>query len=179
MSARRSYEPTHLKPAARRPLRARVFAAAIVLALVGVGGIALAYWHASGSGTGSAATATAAAVTLSPGTSALTLYPGGHVDVALTVANSNTTALIMGSLALDSTQGASGFAVDAAHAACATSTLSFSPQTNAGAGWNVPAMVGTTNGTLAITLPDALHMSVDAANACQGAQFTVYMVAGS
>jgi hypothetical protein len=95
------------------------------------------------------------------------------------VANSNTTALIMGSLALDSTQGASGFAVDAAHAACATSTLSFSPQTNAGAGWNVPAMVGTTNGTLAITLPDALHMSVDAANACQGAQFTVYMVAGS
>ena len=102
----------------------------------------------------------------------------GQVDVTLTVSNPNTTVLVMGSLALDTTQGASGFAVDVAHAACTTASLTFTSQTNAGAGWNVPAMTGTTDGSLAISLPDALHMSVDAANACQGAQFTVYLVAG-
>jgi len=118
-------------------------------------------------------------VTLSPGTPALTLYPGGQVDVALTVSNPNPTILLMGSLALDTTQGASGFAVDPAHAACATASLAFTSQTNSGAGWHVPAMTGTTDGTLAITLPNALHMSVDAADACQDAQFTVYLAAGS
>ena len=33
------------------------------------------------------------------------------------------------------------------------------------------------DGSLAITLPTALAMSTSAANACQGATFTVYLVA--
>lgn len=179
MSARNGYQPAHRKPPARRPVRARLAIATIVVALFGAGGVALAYWGGSGSGTGTATSGTAAAVTLSPGTPALNLYPGGQVDVALTVSNPNPTVLVLGSLALDTTQGASGFAVDTAHAACATAALTLASQSNAGAGWSVPAMIGTTDGTLAITLPNALHMSVDAATACQGAQFTVYLTAGS
>jgi len=179
MSARNSYEPAHRKPPIQRSVRARLILATIVVALIGTGGVALAYWGGSGSGTGTATTGTAAAVTLSPGTPALDLYPGGQVDVTLTVSNPNPTILVMGSLALDTTQGASGFGVDTAHAACATATLTFTPQTNAGAGWNVPAMTSTTDGSVAITLPNALHMSLDAANACQGARFTVYLAAGS
>ena len=75
---------------------------------------------------------------------------------------------------LDITQGASGFGVDAAHAAasCGTGSLSFTTQTNAGAGWTIPA-----HGSLPITLANALSMNINAVNACQGASFTVYLKA--
>jgi hypothetical protein len=75
-------------------------------------------------------------------------------------------------LTLDSTQGTGGFSVDAAHSGCTLSALSFATQTNGGSGWNVP---GT--GNLAITLPAAVTMATSAANACQGATFTVYLLA--
>ncbi len=147
--------------------------------MTGAGGIALAYWHASGSGTGSATTGVAEAVTVAPGTPARTLYPGGQADVALIVSNPNTTIVTIGSLSLDPTQGTGGFAVDAADSACDTSVLSFTTQTNAEAGWRVPAKSGAVNGALAVNLPNALAMTTGAANACQGARFTVYLTAGS
>jgi hypothetical protein len=43
----------------------------------------------------------------------------------------------------------------------------------------VPARVGTGDAALSITLPNALAMEVNAANACQGAVTTVYLAAGS
>jgi hypothetical protein len=162
----------------RRPVRELLVAATVILTVIGTAGIALAYWRAGGTGTGTASTGTASAVTLSPGTPAVTLYPGGQSDVTLTVSNPNTTAVTIATLALDTTQGTGGFAVDAGHVGCAVSALSLSTQTNAGAGWTVPAKTGTVNGVLAITLPNALAMATGAANACQGAQFTVYLVAG-
>jgi hypothetical protein len=73
-------------------------------------------------------------------------------------------------LALDTTQGTSGFAADAAHAACALAALSFATQSNGGAGWTVPG-----GSVVALTLPNAISMSTNAANACQGATFTVYL----
>ena len=150
----------------------------VLLGEVLIGG-AYAYWLGSGGGTSSGSTATTVAVTLSPGSPSATLYPGGQAAVVLTASNPNPSPVHFDALALDATLGAAGFAVDTDHSACALSALSFSTQTNAGSGWVVPATVGGTSGTLSITMTDALSMHVDAANACQGARFTVYLVATS
>lgn len=163
----------------RTPRRMLLTSLLVVLAVAIGGGVANAFWSGSGSGTGSGATGTTVAVTLSPGAPAAALYPGGQADVVLTVSNPNESPVFIGSLALDAGQGTGGFAVDAGHPGCALGTLSFITQTNGGAGWTVPAKVGAVNGTLPITLTNALSMGVGAANACQGASFTVYVAAGS
>jgi hypothetical protein len=134
-------------------------------------------WHNSGAGTGAATTGTSVAVTLSPGTATAGLYPGGQANVVLTVTNSNLSAVPISSLGGDTGQGTAGFAVDAGHSGCAVGVLSFATQTNGGSGWTVPAKVGAVNGTLPITLTNALTMGIGAANACQGATFTVYLAA--
>lgn len=161
-----------------RHLSRRLLVASLlaILALPG-GGTAFAYWRASGSGAGSATAGTNVAVTLSPGTPTATLYPGGQADVLLTVSNPNASPVRIGSLALDTGQGTSGYAVDAGHSGCAVATLSYTTQTNGGAGWTVPGKVGAVDGTLAITLTNALAMGAAAANACQGATSTVYLAA--
>jgi hypothetical protein len=180
ITASGSTRPSRPGHRATRSTRRRLAATAgVLIATICIGGMALAYWRTSGTGSGAATTGVAVAVTLSPGTPALTLYPGGAADVTLIVSNANRTAVLVGSLVLDPTQGTSGFGVDAAHSACATSALSFTTQTNGGAGWLVPAKTGITNGALAIDLPDSLTMNVGAVDACQGAQFAVYLVAGS
>jgi hypothetical protein len=165
--------------AGRRRWTRLIGVAVAVLAVLSATGIALAYWTASGTGTGTATTGRAAAVSLTPGTPLATLYPGGAAGVTLTVANPNHTAVTIGSFVLDLTQGNGGFAVDAAHPACDTSALGFATQTNAAAGWRVPARTGAVDGALAISLPSALAMSTDAENACQGALFLVYLTAVS
>lgn len=156
----------------RMPRRMPLAVLLVILALP-VGGAAFAYWSGSGSGAGSATSGTTVAVTLSPVTSVAALYPGGQTDVVLAVSNPNASPVHIGSLELDTGQGTLGFAVDADHSGCATSTLSFTTQTNLGAGWTVPA-----NDTLSVTLTNALVMGVGAANACQGATTTVYLAAG-
>ncbi len=162
----------------RRPGGALALAL-IVLLVVAVGGGANAYWRASGSGTGSGTTGTTTNVTLSPGTAAAGLYPGGTTDVELDVGNPNPSPVRLVSLGLDTTRGTGGFAVDAGHSGCTPlSTLSLAPQTNGGAAWTVPARAGAVNGVLAITLTGALAMSTSAADGCQGASFTVYLAAG-
>jgi hypothetical protein len=138
--------------------------------LVAVAGAAFAYWTTSGGGSAAATTGGTAALTLSPATPTAELYPGGQAAVVTTVANPNAAIVRIGSLALDPSQGTGGFAVDAAHSGCAVSTLGFTTQTNGGAGWTVPA-----HGSLPLTLTGAVSMSASAANACQGATFTVYL----
>jgi len=142
--------------------------------LVVVGGAAYAFWTTSGSGSAAATTSGTAAMTLSPATPTAELYPGGQAAVVATVANPNASTVRIGSLALDPTQGNGGFGVDAAHPGCAVSTLSFTTQTNGGAGWTVPG-----HGSLPLSLAGALSMSTSAANACQGATFTVYLKVAS
>jgi hypothetical protein len=151
----------------------------LVLAVVLAAGSAFAFWSANGAGDGSGSTATVTAVTLSPGVAAADLRPGGVGAVVLRVTNPNDAAADVGSLALDVSQGDDGFAVDAAHAGCGLEELTYTTQTNAGAGWTIPARVGGEDGTLSITLPDAIAMSGDAANACQGANLTIYLVVGA
>jgi hypothetical protein len=163
----------------RRAVRASLLVFLVAVVLADIGGAAHAFWHSTGTGTGSGTTATTgSAVTLSPGTPTASLFPGGHANVVLNVSNPNTAIVHLGSLALDPSSGTVGFAVDAGHSGCATSTLSFTAQTNAGAGWTVPAKAGSVNGALSITLTNALGMDTTAANACQGATFVVYMAVG-
>lgn len=150
----------------------------LVAASAGLGGVANAYWGGAGSGAGAGTTGTGHLITISPDSPTTGLYPGGHSDVTATLTNANTLEMAVGSFVLDTSQGTSGFAVDGGHSGCAVSTLTFTTATNSGSGWTVPAKVAGVNGTLPVTLTNALAMGVGAANACQGAAFTVYLAAG-
>ena len=158
--------------------RTTLIAAALLVLILGTLGSAYGYWTATGAGSGTAATGTAVAVTLSPATPATQLYPGGQSAVTLVVTNPNPFVVRIRQLALDLTQGTGGFAVDAGHTGCTLSTLGFTTQSNGGSGWDVPARVGLVDGSLTITLANALAMGATAANSCQGANFTVYLSAG-
>ena len=146
---------------------------ALVLLVLLAAGSATAYWAASGSGSGSGGTGTAQAVTLSPATPTAALFPGGQASVVLTATNPNVFSVRVGSLALDTGQGTGGFAVDGGHSGCGLAALSFTTQTNAGAGWTILA-----SDVLSVTLTNALSMTAAAANACQGASLTVFLAAG-
>lgn len=158
-----------------RTTRRRASLVAAVLAVLALGTItgASAYWAGSGGGSGSAATGTTQAVTLSPAIATAQLQPGGQAGVELSITNPNPGSVRVGSLALDTTQGSGGFAVDGSHSACVLTTLSFTTQTNGGSGWTVPGA-----GSLRVTLANSLSMNTSAASACQGASFTVFLKAG-
>ncbi|MEU4391481.1 hypothetical protein [Kribbella sp. NPDC023855] len=137
-----------------------------------------AFWSGSGDGVAGGNSGTALSLTMTPGTPTTRLAPGSTAGVVLTISNPNLFSVRITELSLDAGTGTGGFAVDAAHAGCATSTLTYTQQTNGGAGWTVPAKAGAVNGSLPVTLPAALAMSAAAANACQGAEFTVFLLAG-
>lgn len=157
-----------------------VIAAAVAVGVVGAATGAYAYWSANGGGgSGTASVATPANLTISPATPSASLYPGGSTTVVATISNPNPTAAHIPSLVLDTSQGSGGFAVDSSHTGCTTAlaALTFTDQS---AGWDVPAKVGSTNGSLSPTLSaTALRMGTGAASACQGAVFTVYLKVGS
>jgi hypothetical protein len=151
--------------------RGLVFPTTLVLAAAGSVAGAFAFWAGAGGGAGTAGTGTTQPVQLTPASSA-TLLPGGQATVSLTVANPNPGSVRIGSLSLDTSQGSVGFAVDAPHASCVLSVLSFATQTNGGAGWTIAAA-----GSSTVTLPNALSMGPAAADACQGASITVHLKA--
>jgi hypothetical protein len=144
----------------------------VIVLVVAVAGVAVARWSTSGSGASSANTGTTADLTITPGTPTAALYPGGTSAVVLTLHNPGIAAVQVGSLALATDEGVDGFEVDAAHPGCDEQSLSYTTQTNGGAGWSVPA-----GGTLAITLAGALALSTSADDGCQGATFTVHLAA--
>ncbi len=160
-------------------LRSRIALRLVVfVTTLAAGSTALASFTTTGHGSGPATVGTTLPITLTSGVPTAQLYPGGQSDVAVTVDNPNAISIHIGSLSLSTGQGTAGYAVDGGHAGCATSALSFTTQTNAGAGWTVPAKVGSTDGSLSIDLSNAVALSASAANACQGASFTVYLTAG-
>jgi hypothetical protein len=97
--------------------------------------------------------------------------------VILTIKNPNSAPVRFAALTLDTGQGAGGYAVDPGHSGCALAAIVYSTQSNGGAGWTVPGKAGATDGTLAVTLVNALSMAPDAVNACQGAGFTAFLKA--
>ncbi len=152
----------------RRKARVAVAVTAVIVPLA-VTTAAYGYFTAVGSGHGSGSSSTGQSLSISPGTPSDALYPGGAASVVLTIANPSGASVHVSSLQLDTSQANTGFAVDAAHSLCSTGALSFTIQSG---GWDVPA-----HGSLPISLPDAIAMSTAAANACQGATFTVYLEA--
>lgn len=139
---------------------------------------AFAYWTGTGSATATTVLPNTQPITFSTGIPTGQLYPGGTASVAIVAHNPNDFFLQIPSLELDTDEG-EPFAVDAAHSACGVAALSFVAQDNGGAGWSVPPQVGSTDGTLEIDMPTAMHMTTTAANACQGATFTVRLLAPS
>ena len=158
---------------ARTFRRSVVVSAALLVLVLGIAATSWTYFRGTGSGAGTAATGTTQPLTLSPATPATQLFPGGQAAVAVTVTNPNPGAVRLESLALDPGQASGGFAVDEAHSGCGVSSLTFSAQNNGGAGWTVPG-----NGSVTLSLANALTMSTSAPTACQGAGFTVYLKTG-
>jgi hypothetical protein len=143
---------------------------------VGAAAGAVAYWQGNGSGSATTVLANVQSLSLQPGTPTAQLYPGADSNVGVLVSNPNSSFVQVGSIVLDST-APEPFAVDPDHSGCEVSALSFVAQDNGGAGWRIPPRAGSTDGSLAIDMPAAMKMSVAAANACQGATFTVRLKA--
>ena len=158
-----------MRPRGRRALTLVLL---VLLPVLGAIGAAVAYWNSTGTGSATSTVASSASLTLAPGTPAASLYPGGSSDVSLAVTNPNPGTVVLRSLALDTTRGTGGFAVDAGHSGCALSALSFTTNNNGGAGWTIAA------GSQVVNVAGPLAMSTSAADACQGATFTVYLKAG-
>ena len=135
-----------------------------------------AYWTSTGTTTGSGATGTSLPLTMAPGAPSTQLRPGGAAGVAVTISNPNPEPVHLASMVLDASQGTGGFSLDPAHSTCDTTALAFAGQF---AGWMVPARSGTEDGTVDVVLDGAITMAVDAAGSCQGARFTVHLMAGS
>lgn len=154
------------KPIAKLALLIGVLAAAAVAA-----GTSSGYFRNGASGSGTALVAAVQPVTLTPATPTGGLYPGGSADVALTVSNPNSGAVTIASLALDTSRGTNGLGVDGGHSGCDLSAITF---TGAATGWTIPAQAGA----YPIDLPGAIAMAPSAADACQGATFTVYLQTG-
>lgn len=161
----------------RQPTPKRIGALLIVIAIAtGLVAAAIAYWSASGSGSATTVLTDAQSLTFEPGAPTAQLYPGDEASVAIVATNPNPYFVHIGSLSLDSDDG-EPFEADTAHSGCDVSVLSFIAQDNGGAGWHVPPRVGSTDGTLTIDMSSAMAMSTEAADACQGATFTVHLEA--
>jgi hypothetical protein len=145
--------------------------AAAIVALLGIA-TAGAFWTVNGAGGGTVSAETVASVTLTPGTATTDLYPGTSGDVAVSIANGNNYQAFVGSLALDTGRGTNGFSVDGGHSGCDVAALSYTTQSNGGSGWFVPA-----GSTLDLDLANAVDLATGAASECQGATFTVYLLA--
>jgi hypothetical protein len=157
---------------------ARLLIVGVVATLVLAGG-AVAYWTGLGRGTTQTRLGDPKTLVLSAGTPSAQLYPGGPANVSAVAANANPYVVHIASLDVDTGAGTDGFDVDAEHGDCDVASLSFAAQDNGGHGWTVPPKAGASDGLLPIDLTAALTMSASAANACQGAVFTVHLVAGS
>ena len=129
-------------------------AAGGVLAAAGAyGGTASAYWSAGGSGDGVAVTAAAPTITAVPA-GAAGLYPGGTTTLPVTVSNPGDAALTLSTV----TPGT----ITSPTAGCAAVVAATAPGT-------LPVVPA--HGSVTVNL--TVTMGVSAANACQGASFTV------
>ena len=140
----------------------------LVVGVIVVGLVAVtaagAYWTLRGSGSGDVGIETVASVTLTPGSATTELYPGMRGDVAVSIANANTFRAFVGSLVLDTSQGANGFSVTGGQPGCDPAALSYTVQSNGGAGWFVVA-----GATLDLDLASAVDLGTGAASGARSA----------
>lgn len=147
-------------------------AASAAVGLLIAGSVAYAAWTVNGSGTGTASATSAVDLTFSAGSPSGALFPNGSADVDTSVSNSNPFTVHISTVSIDTSQGTNGFSVDSGHSGCNLSSLSFTPATNNGNGWNVPA-----SSSVDVDAAGAISMSNAANDSCQGAMFTVYLTA--
>jgi hypothetical protein len=147
--------------------------AVMTLALVLTAGAAAAYWPGTASGRGAATTGSTATISLSAGVVTGDLYPGFSATVSTVATNQTTAEARIDSLALNTARGTGGFRItgDTPAGGCAAASFAFATQR---VDWVLPA-----GGTSARTLPDSISMAKDASSACQGAEITVFLVAGT
>ena len=147
----------------RRHIRLMVLSV-LVVAFTAIGAVVFAEWLATGTGEGSAAAGTAVELRVEPvagvGGEAQLLVPGGSGDVEAVIVNDNPYDVEVRTIAQDGP-------ITSNQAGCDETTGEVTYATQTGS-WIIPA-----NGDLSVRLTDALAMGVDAADACQGAEFTV------
>jgi hypothetical protein len=151
----------------------------VSIVATGLAAGAFAYWMGTGAGDADTSLGSPVQLTLSAGAIDAQLAPGQDSTVDVIATNSNPYFVAIPSLVLDTAAGTGGFDVDSGHSGCDPSALHLAPADNGGAGWRVPPRVASTDGTEAIDLSEALSMDTGAANACQGASFTVHLKAGA
>jgi hypothetical protein len=154
-------------------VRRRTAIAIVAIAAGVLAGGAAAFWLAFGSGTTGSQAGNVTALTLSSGTAITPLFPAGTADVGVSIQNTNPTRIFVGSLLLDTSQGSGGFGVDGGHSGCNLAALSYTTQTNGGAGWFIAA-----NSTRTLDLAGAAALAATAVSACQGAQVSIYLKVG-
>jgi hypothetical protein len=158
----------------RRGIRTKAVAIGGAIATIAIAAVAFGYWTGPASGTATTTLHSSQALAVSRGSPDTQIAPGRSAAVLTIASNSNPYPVEISSISLDVGQGSSGFEVDGGHSGCVP-TLDFSVQTNNDDGWTIPALVGSTPGSLSIEMPGALTMGIGASNACQGAAFTVYL----
>ena len=130
-----------------------------------VAGLAYAAWTTNGTGSGTAKAQSAQNLTTSDvsATTSANLYPGATGNVKIEINNPNPYPVKVTEIS-----GNGAITPDSAHAAgCTTTGVTFSDQSD-GLSISVPA-----NGSVTSTLNNAVSMSNQSSNGCQGAVFTV------
>jgi hypothetical protein len=153
----------------------------VVLGVVVVGGVALAFWSGRGGGAATQEVDDVRALAVVPGEVEPELQPGGTGTVAIRLRNPNPFQVFVPSLQLD-VDGGEPITVEDAGAGgsgCQPDSFSYEAQDNGGSGWFVPPSIGGVDGTLLVELRDSVRLSVDAPDACQGANVLVRLKAGA
>ena len=139
-----------------------LLAATMALVLAGVG-IAVAAWLVSGTGSGSAKAGSLTSINVNSATATADLYPGGTGKLFLNVTNPNNIPLKIVSVTAIPDPS---FTITSNQPGCGAADLTFTNQS----GLNIALAAGA---TVAFDLPGAVSMPASAANACQGATFTI------
>lgn len=143
-----------------------LLAATMALVVAGVG-IAVAAWLVSGTGSGSAKAGSLTSITVNSATATADLYPGGTGKLFLNVTNPNNIPLKIVSVTAIPDPS---FTITSNQPGCGAADLTFTPQS----GLNIALAAAPAAGaTVAFDLPGAVSMPASAANACQGATFTI------
>lgn len=147
----------------RTSARRTVVVALFLLALIG-GGIATAAWLVSGTGAVTSQAASAVNLTVSAGTPTASLYPGASGGVVANVTNPNpfpvrVTSASFGAVTVSPLSGR----------VCAAGSITTSgPVTLAS-----PVLLPANSGATTVTIPNAVTMSSNADDGCQGATFSI------
>jgi hypothetical protein len=147
-----------------------VVAAGVAVALVATGSAAWAIWSIRGSGNGPLNTASIVELSLTARPdSDLPLYPGLTTAVRVTVRNDNAFPIRVTAVEV----GAGPTIVDPSHrdAGCTNASVSLVGQ-GFSVRWRVPA-----NSSRTFVISNAIRMASNSPNACQGASFTIPLVA--